>query len=211
MKLVSLPSILAWIALTASPAAAQTSAELLEYARQSIASMGGAFDGAFMQGAGRKRVPFVVEAGRNGAMRYHFNQPAQIITLQVGEEPEGDLTEAIRGTDITREDLSLWYLAWPSGDARADRSAGMPFWVVPVTNPTDRGHYSRADIWIHQKTFSLFRVDAYDRSGKLARRLEVEHIRKFGEQHIADRLRISTFDGGRKKSSTFVQLARERS
>lgn len=198
------------LALLPGTARAQTSADLLNHARASIASMSGSFDGAFMQGAGRNRVPFVVESNRNGAMRYHFNNPAEIISIIVGQAPEGDLTRSIRGTDITLEDLSLWYLQWNAGEPRVENSAGMAFWVVPVVNKTGRGNYSKAEIWIHQTSLGLFRVDAFDKAGHLARRLEVEHIREFGEQRIADRLRVSTFKQGNKASSTFVQLARER-
>jgi hypothetical protein len=190
---------------------AQTSADLLARAKTSIASMSGSFDGAFMQGAGRNRVPFVVETNRTGAMRYHFNNPGEIVSIVVGQAPDGNLTQPIRGTDVTVEDLSLWYLQWPAGEARTENSAGMTFWVVAVTNKTGRGSYSRAEIWIHQTSLGLYRVDAYDKQGNLARRLEVEHIREFGDQKIADRLRVSTYQGGSKASSTYVQLARERS
>lgn len=192
------------------PGMAESAADLLTHARASIASMAGSFDGAFMQGAGRTRVPFVVESNRTGAMRYHFNNPGEIVSIVVGQAPEGDLTRVIRGTDVTLEDLSLWYLQWTPGEVRAENSGGMSFWVVPVTNKTDRGNYSKAEIWIHQTSLGLFRVDASDKKGVLLRRLEVEHIREFGDQRIADRLRISTFQQGNKLSSTYVQLARER-
>lgn len=202
-------SLLATLTLPTA-GSAQTAADLLNHARASIASMAGSFDGAFMQGAGRNRVPFVVEANRNGAMRYHFNDPGEIISVIVGQAPQGDLTKAIRGTDITLEDLSLWYLQWPAGEVRNENSAGMAFWVVTVTNNTGRGSYSRAEIWIHQTSLGLFRVDGFDKENALARRLEVEHIREFGDQRIADRLRVSTYQKGNKVSSTYVQLARER-
>lgn len=194
----------------AAQEAQPTPADLLSQARASIASMSGSFDGAFMQGAGRTRVPFVVEANRNGAMRYHFNNPGEIVSIIVGQAPEGDLTRAIRGTDVTLEDLSLWYLQWTAGQVRTENSAAMSFWVIPVQNNTGRGNYAKADLWIHQSSRALFRVDAFDKAGALARRLEVEHIREFGAQRIADRLRISTYKQGNKVSSTFVQLARQR-
>lgn len=189
---------------------AQTAADLLNHARASIASMNGSFDGAFMQGAGRNRVPFVVESNRTGAMRYHFNNPGEIVPILVGQAPEGDLTRQVRGTDITLEDLSLWYLQWPAGEVRAETSAAMSFWVVSVTNDTGKGSYTKAEIWIHQTSLALFRVDAFDKNNAVVRRLEVEHIREFGDQKIADRLRVSTFQQGNKVSSTYVQLARER-
>lgn len=205
-----LPLLLLSLAGLAELATAQTATDLLAHARASIASMNGSFDGAFMQGSGRNRVPFVVESNRTGAMRYHFNNPGEIVSILVGQAPEGDLTRSVRGTDVTLEDLSLWYLQWPAGNVRQENSAGMAFWVVSVTNDTGKGSYAKADVWIHQSSLALFRVDALDKNNAVVRRLEVEHIREFGDQKIADRLRVSTFQQGNKVSSTYVQLARER-
>ncbi|MEO0448117.1 MAG: outer membrane lipoprotein-sorting protein [Verrucomicrobiota bacterium] len=196
--------------LLPSVAPAQDAIQLLDFARRSIASMNGTFDGSLILGSGRKRVPFVLETAPNGARRYHFNKPDEILSVVIGRRPSGALGRIVRGTDITMEDLSMWYLTWPAGKIRNESSAGMSFFVVPVKNVHNIGSYSRADVWIHQKSMGLFRVDAFDQNDSLLRRMDVEHIRSFGPQKIADRLRVSTYKRDRKVSSTYVQLVKER-
>ncbi|MEQ1843361.1 MAG: hypothetical protein ABL994_23390, partial [Verrucomicrobiales bacterium] len=61
-----------------------------------------------------------------------------------------------------------------------------------------------------QKSLALFRLDAFNRSGNLVRKMEVQKIRNFGDQRIAEQMRISTYSGGKRTASTYIQLVSQR-
>lgn len=200
--------------LLATALRAQTPEQLLTHARHSIGSMNGTFEGWMIVGNGQTKVPFLVTAKSDGTFTYKFFDPAESLPIRVGT-PAGiapdKFSRVIRNTGVTPEDLSLWQLSWPSARPIEDKmSNGLKFHVVTVANPSDKGVYGAAEIWIHQKSLALFRIDAFDRSGKLARKMEVQKIRNFGEQRIAEQMRLSTFSGGKKTASTYVQLVNQR-
>jgi len=175
--------------------------------------MNGTFEGWMIIGSGQGKVPFLVSAKSDGALTYTFFDPAQTLSLKVGTSAgisADHLTKDIRGTGITHEDLSLWHLSWPSVEQSGKMSNGMSFHVVKVTNPSSKGAYGSAEVWIHQKSLALFRVDAFDRAGKLARKMEVQKIKNFGDQRIAEQMRITIYSGGKRTGSTYVQLVNQR-
>jgi hypothetical protein len=198
----------------ATLAHAQTPEELLTHARTSIGSMNGTFEGWMIVGNGQTKVPFLIVSKSDGSFTYKFFDPAEALQIRVGTAAgigQDKFTQEIRNTGITHEDLSLWQLSWPSkGAAESKMSNGLKFHVVTVTNPGNKGSYGAAEVWIHQKSLALFRIDAFDRSGNLARKMEVQKIRNFGDQRIAEQMRISTYAGGKKTASTYVQLVNQR-
>ncbi len=187
---------------------------LLAAARQSIASMSGSFYGTFQQGVGRNVVPFAVSSRQDGRMIYRFNNPNESIQVRVGSSAGllgGRFTEPVRGTDVTREDLSIWQLGWPATGVKEDRTSGFKCWKVSVRNPNGEGAYKSADVWIHQNSLALIRMDAYDASGNLARRLQVQKIKRFGDQQLGEQMRVISYENGRKQSTTYIQIAGEQS
>ncbi|RFC46205.1 MAG: outer membrane lipoprotein-sorting protein [Verrucomicrobia bacterium] len=200
--------------LLAAAAPAQTPEQLLTHARHSIGSMNGTFEGWMIVGNGQTKVPFLITAKSDGTFTYKFFDPAESLPIRIGTsagiQPE-TFSQEIRNTGITREDLSLWQLSWPSSrPAESKMSNGLRFHVVTVSNPSTKGAYGAAEVWIHQKSLALFRIDAFDRSGNLIRKMEVQKIRNFGDQRIAEQMRISAYAGGKKTASTYVQLVNQR-
>ncbi len=200
--------------LLATAAQAQTPGQLLTHARSSIGSMNGTFEGWMIVGNGQTKVPFLITAKSDGTFTYKFFDPAEALQIRVGTSagiPQDKFTKEIRNTGVTHEDLSLWPLSWPSkGQADSKMSNGLKFHVVTVTNPSNKGSYGAAEVWIHQKSLALFRIDAFDRSGNLARKMEVQKIRNFGDQRIAEQMRLSSYSDGKKTASTYVQLVNQR-
>ena len=182
-----------------------TPQQLLAKAKESIASMNGNFKGWLIVGIGSKKVPFVLQTNRNGVMKYHFSNPKEVVQVQIGRAAGANLTRKLRGTDVTLEDLSVHQLSWSVTNVRESRTGGTQCYVVTVRNSTGRGAYTHADVWIQRNALALMRLDAYDRAG-LAKKLEVQSIRKVGNQRIASKMRVSTYRGGRKKSSTSIHL-----
>ena len=206
--------LLAWaVSLVLGSAQAQSPEELLGNARTSIGSMTGTFEGWMIVGNGETKVPFLVSAKNDGTFTYKFFNPAESFPIRIGSSAGIDpdkFSQEIRNTGVTNEDLSLWQLSWPGSGVDSKISNGLRFFVVKVTNPSAKGTYGSAEIWIHQKSLALFRIDAFDRNGNLARKMEVQKIRNFGDQRIAEQMRISVYSGGRRTASTYVQLVNQR-
>ncbi len=206
-------SLLVPAVLVTSVSPAQDADVLLAHARTSIGSMNGTFEGWILLGTGQQRVPFLVSAKSDGALTYTFLEPRETIGVRIGTSAGINnqlLTVPIRETGVTREDLSLWQLGWPGTGMSSKSSNGLKFHVVKVTNPSTKGDYGTADIWIHEKSLALFRIDAFDRSGKLARKMEVQRIKNFGDQKIAEQMRITTYSSGKKTGTAYVQLVNQR-
>ena len=200
-------------ALALTPASAQSPDDLLANARTSIGSMTGTFEGWMIVGNGESKLPFLVAAKNDGSFTYKFFNPAESLSIRIGTsaglDPE-KFAKEIRGSGVTTEDLSLWQLSWPSSGVDSKMSNGLKFHVVKVSNPSSKGTYGAAEIWIHQKSLALFRIDAFDRVGTLTRKMEVQKIRNFGDQRIAEQMRISAYQDGKRKASTYVQLVKQR-
>ncbi len=181
--------------------------ELLDKARESIASMTGDFEGWLIQGIGVRKSPFVLRTDRSGVMTYYFQKPTETVRVKVGEATGNNatLTKKLRGTDVTLEDLTVHQLGWKVTNVREGRTGVSNCFILTVQNDTGKGAYTHADIWIQQNALALMRLDAYDRAG-LAKKLEVQLIRKVGDQRIASKMRVSTYSGGRKRSSTSIHL-----
>ncbi len=208
----SFPTKLLLAAALAVPAVAPaqiqlTPQQLLGKAKESIASMNGNFKGWLIVGIGSKKVPFVLQTTSNGVMKYHFSNPKELVQVQIGRASGANstLTRKLRGTDVTLEDLTVHQLSWSVTNVREARTGGTQCYVVTVRNSTGRGAYTHADVWIQRNALALMRLDAYDRAG-LAKKLEVQSIRKVGDQRIASKMRVSTYRGGRRKSSTSIHL-----
>ncbi|MEM1297573.1 MAG: outer membrane lipoprotein-sorting protein [Verrucomicrobiota bacterium] len=184
-----------------------TPEQLLAKARESIASMTGNFEGWLIQGIGVRKAPFVLQTAQNGQMNYFFKDPNEVIRVIVGKANGGNdaLTKKLRGTDVTMEDLTVHQLGWKVTNVREGKTGVSKCYVVTVQNNTGKGAYTHADIWIQQGALALMRLDAYNRAG-LAKKLEVQGIRKVGNQRIASKMRVSTYSGGRKRSSTSIHL-----
>lgn len=207
----SLSSILVAAALAGvSTSQAQTQVtpeQLLAKARESIASMTGNFEGWLIQGIGVRKAPFILRTDQTGLMTYYFQKPDETIRVKVGQATgsSAQLTKKLRGTDVTMEDLTVHQLGWKVTNVREGKTGVSKCYVVTVQNNTGKGAYTHADIWIQQGALALMRLDAYNRAG-LAKKLEVQMIRKVGNQRIASKMRVSTYSGGRKRSSTSIHL-----
>ncbi len=184
-----------------------TPEQLLAAARDSIASMTGNFEGWLIQGIGVRKVPFILQTDRTGRMNYFFRDPNEAVRIKVGVAAGGNesLTKPLRGTDVTLEDLTVHQLGWRVTNVREEKTGLTNCFVVTVSNNTGKGAYTQADIWIQQSALALMRMDAYDRSG-LAKKMEVQLIRTVGDQRIASKMRVTTYQGGRKQSSTSIHL-----
>lgn len=92
--------------------------------------------------------------------------------------PEAKLVQAISGTDITYEDLTLRFLYWPG--AKLDGSEtirGEDCWRVRLDNPRPgNGAFGVVYVWIHKKYGAFWTIRAHDRKGVPLKEFQVTKV-----------------------------------
>jgi hypothetical protein len=201
-----------------------TADEVLRLVRYSYTLFNRDFTGVLQMGL-TKKVPFLLSL-KPESIRFIFDDPAQIIYVdtrnqefsllegQGGKEmlpvSAAQYSEAIRGTDVTYDDLSMRFLYWPDAKVvRQERVKARDCVVVRVRNPDGAGAYATVDIWIDKESGGMLKMLGYNREGRPIRRFEVLHGRKFGDVWMVDEMRIETISGatgGQIESSTRMRI-----
>lgn len=172
--------------------------------------------------AGNVTTPFRIVV--DGAVRYEFADPEQVITLAL-KENESVLTERLGGkaspvrparydepvreTGISYEDLALKFLYWPNPKIIGEETVRTrKAWKFEIQAPRSSSQYGVARLWIDKESGALLRVEGYDTKGRLARKFEVISAQKIDGQWMLKQMRIETFDPSTKKiqSRTYLEV-----
>lgn len=163
-----------------------------------------------------------------GVMRFRFvNPPPEIIHLDMTTTPATlwqvksggstpvplkDAATPVRGMDFNYEDLSLRFLYWKNvkllqANARIT-SARIKCWLIRVTAPDTGGAYYTVDLWVHQESGGVAKMEAYDKAGKLVKRFEVTKMWKVGEASALREMRVQSFNplNGDRKGMTYMTM-----
>lgn len=161
-------------------------------------------------------------------MRFRFlNPPPEIIHLDMTTEPAtlwqvkaggssrvplADSQQAVREMDFNYEDLSLRFLYWKNvkllnANVRIT-SARVKCWLIRVTAPDTKGAYYTVDLWVHQESGGVVKMEAYDKAGKLVKRFEVRKMWKVGDASALREMRIESINplNGETKGRTYLTL-----
>ncbi len=176
----------------------------------------------------RQKIPFRLSLQPN-AIRFRFFDPDQIIHLSTGSDElilrevvkgsdeaiaPSRYGEAIRGTDVTYEDLSMRFLYWKNAkivnEEKLRPSLGMKMetWQVRVVNPDGKGNYATVDMWVDKGSGALAKMMGYNRQGLPVKRFEVLHGKKMDDVWMVDEMRIDTIDPEttRTISHTYLEI-----
>lgn len=204
-----------------------TADEVLKLVRFSYTLYNRDFTGSLRMGIA-KRTDFLLSL-KPESIRFVFNDPAQVIYLDTSNQrfalfegiggaemkpvPASKYGEAVRGTDITYDDLSMRFLYWPNARiVRQEKMKGRDCIRVSIRNPDGAGLYSSVEVWIDKISGGMLKMIGHDRSGRPIRRFEVLSGKKFGDIWMVDEMRIETITGavgavdGTVKSSTRMQI-----
>jgi hypothetical protein len=156
-------------------------------------------------------------------VRFRFDNPPEILDLDLNAVPPvlnrvvaggkssvpmAALGESVRGMAMNYEDLSLRFLHWPNPELMGtDTIKTARCWVVRVTTPDQRGPYGTIDLWVHQGSGGVAKMEAYDVKANLLKRFAVEKIQEINKVTVLERMRIEAFEPGSKKSRrTYMKL-----
>ena len=223
-------SVLRLLPFTALPVSAYaadpqpTGEEILRLVRLSYALQDSKLMGSLRDDDTGREEPFELTMQKN-VIRFRFiNQPPEIVHLDLGTTPAtlmqvrpggagtvamDEYGESVRGMDFNYEDLSMRFLYWPNAKLMGeDRIRTVKCWYVRVTNPDRKGPYWTVDLWVHQESGGVARMDAYNFQSKLVKRFQVVSVQKSGKATILKEMRVESFNplNGDRKGRTYMKL-----
>lgn len=145
----------------------------------------------------------------------HLDQtttPASLKTVQAGGGGAVPLTkygEKVRGFAINYEDLSMRFLYWPGAKLLGEEKYKLQkCWKVRVTSPDSATPYGVVDLWVHQASGGMAKLEAFDLRGKFVKRFEVGKIQKVDGATILEEMKIESYPPGSSKSDgrTYMNL-----
>ena len=159
-------------------------------------------------------------------IRFRFSDPNQIIHLDLSTKPASLKSvqaggvipvplemygDKVRGFAMNYEDLSLRFLEWPNPQLLGEDSFKFQkFWKVRVANPNQSSPYGAVDMWVHQGSGGLAKMEAFDLQGKLIKKFEVTNIQKLDGITLLEEMKIESYVPGTKKTNgrTYMRLDR---
>lgn len=222
------PSLLSFAAVffAALPLAAQepTAEEIMRLVRASYAQQNYKLTGTLRDDKSGRKEAFELTMQQQ-TVRFRFSNPSEIVELDLATQPASlsrvvaggkapvpiaSYAEEVRGMGMNFEDLSLRFTYWPNPQLiGTDTLSSQKMWVVRVVNPDGKGPYGTVDLWVHQGSGGVARMDAYNPQGEKLKRFEVVSVQKLNEVTILKEMKIESFEPpGAKKAGrrTYMRL-----
>ena len=119
--------------------------------------------------------------------------------------PDDKVGQAISGTDLTYEDLSLRFLYWPNPELVGEGKVKLfDCYIIRVFNPNRSGNYSTCDLWIHKKAAALMQVKAYDWKGKHIKTFKVDSLMQFEGDYVMEKMKVESIKNDRTASISYL-------
>ena len=192
-----------------------TAEEVMRLVRLSYALQDHKLSGALRDSDSGKEEAFALTMTQQ-VIRFRFENPAQIVHLDLTTSPPtlretrpgaaanvplDRYGENVRGFQLNYEDLSLRFIEWPNPKILGEEGigGGQKAWKVRVVTPDGKGPYGTVDMWIHQGSGGMAKMEGWDKAGNLIKRFQIRSVQKVGDAHIPKEMRIETFEQNGKK------------
>ena len=200
-----------------------TGDEILRLVRLSNALQNYKLTGGLRDDKSGRSESFTLNMEQN-IMRFRFSNPNLIVHLDQnttpaslkivqaggsGAVPLAQYGEKVRGFAMNYEDLSMRFLYWPGAKLLGEESyKTQKCWKVRVLSPDRATPYGTVDLWVHQASGGIAKMDAYDFQGKQVKHFEVGKIQKVDGTTILKEMKIESFPPGSTKSDgrTYMTL-----
>jgi hypothetical protein len=121
--------------------------------------------------------------------------------------PAAKITQAVAGTDLTFEDLSLRFLYWPNPVLEGVENVGRDAcYKLRLSKPKGTaGRYETVHLWVHTKFGAFMRVRGYDGAGGTLKEFQVEDVMQVAAgTWTLRKMQVATHDprSGRRLSMT---------
>jgi hypothetical protein len=168
-------------------------------------------------------IPFQLQL-KGPEFDYKFADPPETIKLQLtdsgsvltDEKATGQqalagsrLSESVRGTDITYEDLSLRFIYWNNAKFQGEQRVRTITCSIVLVQPSARNTaYGSVRLWIAKDRGALIKAEGYNWQGKAIKRFEVISAQQIEGKTIFKQIRIERLDpqNGKVISRTYLEL-----
>ena len=155
---------------------------------------------------------------------YKFTNPPETIKLQLTDTGSvltdqtttgqqvlsgARLSESVRGTDITYEDLSLRFIYWKNAKYEGEQRVRTITCSIVLVQPSSRNsEYSAVRLWIAKDRGALMKAEGFNSQGKAVKRFEVISGQQIEGKTIFKQIRIERLDpqSGKVISRTYLEL-----
>jgi hypothetical protein len=169
-------------------------------------------------------IPFGLSLS-GSAVIYRFSNPDETLRVELkdsgstlNQDERGkshliagnQLTERVRGTDLSYEDLSLRFLNWANPKVEGEQTVkGFSCWIILVQHASRDSNYTFVRMWIMKEGSALLRAEAFNSRGKLEKRFEVISSQKVEDKWIPKQLRVQIYnpDSGKPESRTYLEIS----
>ena len=125
------------------------------------------------------------------------------------EIKDNDLSNSIRGTDISYDDIVMRFLDWPNPVLlKIEKAKGGKAWKIRCANPNKSQLYSIVDVWVSQRSGAIVRMNAYNEKRRIVKSFEVDSIQQIKGDWFVETMIVRTYpeDGKSKPTSSFLKL-----
>lgn len=125
------------------------------------------------------------------------------------EIKDDDLSNSIRGTDISYDDIVMRFLDWPNPVLlKIEKAKGGKAWKIRCANPNKSQLYSIVDVWVSQRSGAIVRMNAYNEKRRIVKSFEVDSIQQIKGDWFVETMIVRTYpeDGKSKPTSSFLKL-----
>jgi hypothetical protein len=168
-------------------------------------------------------IPFQLQL-KGPEFDYKFTNPPETIKLQLtdsgsvltDEKAAGQqtlsgsrLSESVRGTDITYEDLSLRFIYWKNASDEGEQRVRAITCSIVLVQPSARNtEYGSVRLWIAKDRGALIKAEGFNWQGKPIKRFEVISGQQIEGKTIFKQIRIERLDpqSGKVVSRTYLEL-----
>jgi hypothetical protein len=168
-------------------------------------------------------IPFQLQL-QGSEFDYKFTNPAETIKLQLTDAGSvltdqttsgqqvlsgARLSDSVRGTDVTYEDLSLRFIYWKNAKYEGEQRVRAITCSMILAQPTTRNsNYSAVRLWIAKDRGALIKAEGFNWQGKVVKRFEVISGQQIEGKTIFKQIRIERLDPqtGKVISRTYLEL-----
>ena len=125
------------------------------------------------------------------------------------EIKDDDLSNSIRGTDISYDDIVMRFLDWPNPVLlKIEKAKGGKAWKIRCANPNKSQLYSIVDVWVSQRSGAIVRMNAYNKKRRIVKSFEVDSIQQIKGDWFVETMIVRTYpeDSKSKPTSSFLKL-----
>ena len=162
---------------------------------------------------------------QNGPLiRYSFTNPDEVLQLRLGQNSSRldlvtdtgtekfaaeKLSQKIRGTSLTYEDLAFKFLYWQSARILGEENVRTRnCWKLQLRAPSRESQYSNVLLWIDKANGALMRMEGYDWNAQLVKRFEAVSAQKIDNRWFLKQMRIEELQPGtnRAQARTYLEI-----